>query len=121
MNKNILRECLERVAVVTGGWANDRTLTASLRHMSQHVHQLAVEAGRRRELCSSSVKNVESRFCLMCRRLKAGSGDCTQTLEYCLLLKKAGHPVPHPRVVNLGLIESVPPAAQDALVSDSPR
>ncbi|MFZ2268394.1 MAG: hypothetical protein WAV95_12545 [Azonexus sp.] len=116
MNKNILRECLAQVAVVTRGWADDRTLTASLRHMSLHVHQLATEVGRRKELCSSSVRNVECRFCLMCRRLKAGSGECTQTLEQCQLLKKLGQPAVHPRLVNLGL-QSLPLAVPDALVS----
>lgn len=116
MNKNILRDCLERVAVVTRGWADDKTLSASLRHMSLHVHQLATEVGRRKELCASSVRNVECRFCLMCRRLKAGSGECSQTLEQCQLLKKVGHPLVPPRVVNLGLLEPLPQVGEDALL-----
>lgn len=121
MNKNILRECLERVAVVTRAWADDKTLSASLRHMSLHVHHLATEVARRKEFCSSSVKNVEARFCLMCRRLKAGTGECTQTLEQCQLLEKAGRPVVHLRAVNLGLLESMPLAIPDGLVSGNSR
>jgi len=116
MNKNILRDCLERVAAVTRGWADDKSLTASLRHMSLHVHQLATEVGRRKELCSSSVRNVECRFCLMCRRLKAGSGECSQTLEQCQLLKKTGHQFVHPRVVNLGLLESARSVVEEAQI-----
>lgn len=113
MNKCLLRECLARVAVITRNWADDKALSASLRHMSLHVHQLATEVGRRKDFCSSSVKNVEARFCLMCRRLNAGTGECTQTLEQCQLLEKAGRPVVHQRVVNLGLLESM----ADGLVS----
>ena len=87
MNKQLLKACLERVVLVTRGWADDVSLAAPLRHMSLHVHRLACEAVRHRELSSSSIRNVELRFCLMCRRLKAGQGECTQKLEQCQLLQ----------------------------------
>lgn len=116
MNKNILRECLGRVAVVTKAWADDPTLGASLRHMSLHVYRLAIEAAGRKELCSSSVKNVEVRFCLMCQRLKAGQGACERTLEQCQLLEKAGSPVVCSRVVNLGLVSQLSLNAEDGRV-----
>jgi len=105
MNKSQLRECLGRVTSVTKTWAGDPSLGASLRQMSSHVHWLASEAGRRKELCSSSVKNVELRFCQMCRRLKAGSGPCAETLEQCQLLQQTSHPEAPPQLVNPGWLE----------------
>lgn len=113
MNQCIVRECLERVARVTRGWADDKTLSAPLRHMSRHVHELAVEVGRRKDLCSTSVRNVESRFCLMCRRVKAGSGECPQRLEQCQLLKHADFSGERVRIVNLGLLDPAPAAGAD--------
>lgn len=113
MNKSLLREYLARVAVVAKGWADDTTRAAPLRHMSLHVHELAVEIGRRKDLCSTSVRNVESRFCLMCRRLKAGSGECAERLEHCQLLSNSSLSVSHERVVNLGLLDAKPRMASE--------
>jgi len=121
MNKCLLRECLARVAVITRNWADDKALSASLRHMSLHVHQLATEVGRRKDFCSSSVKNVESRFCLMCRRVKAGSGECKQTLEDCQLLKNAPHSVRRERIINLGLLEPTPNVGPDLAGLSTPQ
>ena len=71
--------------------------------MSRHVQRLACEALRHRELSSSSVRNVELRFCLMCRRLKAGQGECTQKLEQCQLLQPARAPESQLKYLRLGL------------------
>ncbi|MGE5469482.1 MAG: hypothetical protein ACM3X0_01660 [Bacteroidota bacterium] len=108
MNKRNIRDCLERVAVVSRGWADDPELSASLRHMSLHVHQLASEVGRRKEICSTSIRNVQARFCLMCRRLKAGSGECRGAMEHCHVLQGANAAVRCARVINLGLLETAP-------------
>lgn len=115
MNACLVRDCLQRVALVTRRWADEPAYSASLRHMSLYVHQLATEVGRRKVLCSTAVRNVESRFCLMCRRLNAGSqtGDCPQTLEHCQVLKNADASIVRQRIVNLGLLDTPPKASVD--------
>jgi hypothetical protein len=115
MNNCLMRDCLERVALVTRRWADEPTYSASLRHMSLYVHQLAIEVGRRKVLCSTAVRNVESRFCLMCQRLKAGSeaGDCPRSLEHCQLLKNADSSILRQRIVNLGLLDPPTKTATD--------
>ena len=117
MNKQLLKACLERVVVVTRAWADDASLASPLRHMSLHVHRLACEAVRHRDLSSSSIRNVELRFCLMCRRLKAGQGECTQKLEQCQLLQperaSEKQPLKYLLLGNAGIV-----AANAAAVAD---
>lgn len=90
MAKGRLREHLERVAVVSRNWADDPILPASIRYMSQHLHRLTtgLNESRHPQPFPSSVRNVESLFCSMCRRLKVRPGECDgQSLECCPLLK----------------------------------
>lgn len=121
MTKDKLRECLARVESVTQAWGDDKTLSTSLRQMSLHVNQLAADARRRKDICSSSVKNVESRFCLMCHRLKAGVDECNRTLEQCHLLKQVGHSAVHQKVSRLGLFELSHSAGRDAPMAGNSR
>jgi hypothetical protein len=116
MNNCVQRDSLERVAQVTRGWADEPAFSAALRHMSLYVHQLATEVSRRKILCSTAVRNVESRFCLMCRRLKAGSEtcDCPPSLLHCQVLKNADSSILRQRIVNLGLLDASPKAGADS-------
>ncbi|OIQ89930.1 hypothetical protein GALL_281770 [mine drainage metagenome] len=91
MTKVGLREHLERVAAVSQNWANDPILPASIRYMSQHLHRLTTGLSRSRHAqpFPTSVRNVESLFCSMCRRLKVRPHECDgQSLECCPLLNK---------------------------------
>lgn len=90
MTKAGLREHLERVAVVSGNWADDPVLPASIRYMSRHLHRLTTGLNRSRhpQPFPTTVRNVESLFCSMCRRLKARPEGCDgQSMEHCPLLK----------------------------------
>ena len=90
MAENLAWEILECVAVVAKGWADDANLPAALRHRSLHLSQLTAGMGRCRQPFPPSLRNVESMFCSMCQRIKAGPCECdAQSLERCPVLQQA--------------------------------
>ncbi len=81
---------MEHVALVAKGWADDANLPASLRHMSLHLCRLTAGMGRCKQTFPASLRNVESMFCSMCQRIKAGPCECdAQSLERCPVLQRA--------------------------------
>jgi hypothetical protein len=96
MSKGIA-EHLGRVALVSQGWADDRVLPPSLRHMSLHLNRLATTLLKSRHPFPAAVKDVEALFCLICQRIKAKSEACQtrfQSLDQCPILKDVVQPVP---------------------------
>lgn len=91
MPKSILWDRLERVAAVSKYWADDAVLPAPVRHMSLHLYRLTRGVSRTRQPFPATVRNVETLFCSMCRRLKAGPCGCEmQSLDCCPVLQNVG-------------------------------
>jgi hypothetical protein len=87
MQDRALRDSLERVTALSRSWAEDDTLPAPFRHMSEHVFNLANDAKRHRELSLPAVKTVRLRFCSLCHRIVTVQERCgTPSLPNCPVL-----------------------------------
>jgi hypothetical protein len=96
MTKGIA-EHLTRMVLVSKGWADDRKVPPSLRHMSHHLNRLATALLKSKHPFPAAVKDVEALFCLVCQRIKAKKEACqaqSLSLRQCSILADAIPPAP---------------------------
>lgn len=69
---------------------------------------------RSKQPLPASVRNVESMFCSMCQRIKAGPCGCdAQSLDYCPVLKTVAAPAGTEKVVDIRRSPTLPDSVCD--------